>query len=99
MSRDTYAICRPCGVFHPDDGLNATLIEVGTLAAFDAELDRRWKMKPSDLPTDHVNARIRAFVARHEAHGEVTFWSSDWAYDEDDPLDGLTVEASGDDVR
>jgi hypothetical protein len=94
VSRDTFAICRPCGVYQPDSGLNWTLIEVGTTEGFDAELARRFKMKPADLPADHPSTRIRAFVACHEAHGEVTFWSSDWIYDEDDPLAGLRVEAS-----
>jgi hypothetical protein len=89
MSRDTYAICRACGVYQPDDGLNATLVEVGTVAGFDEELQRRFNMTPADLPADHVNRRIRAFVERHEPHGEVEFWSSDWQYDEDDPLEGL----------
>jgi hypothetical protein len=92
MSRDTNAICRQCGVFQDDVCLSWTVIEVGTVAGFDDELWRRFRMKPEHLPFDNVNRRIRDFVARHEAHGEVEFWSWDWAYGEDDPLEGLTPE-------
>lgn len=93
MSRDTNAICRPCGVFRNDNCLNYTVIEVGTVSGFDDELWRRFQMRPEDLPEGNVNLGIRNFVARHEAHGEVEFWSWDWAYGEDAPLEGLTLEA------
>jgi len=99
VSRDTNAICRACGVFQDDICLNYTVIEVGTVAGFDDELFRRFKMLPGDLPADNVNRRIRAFVERHEAHGEVEFWSWDWAYDEEDPLEGLTLEVVPGSVR
>jgi len=92
MSRDTNAICRKCGVFRDDICLNYTVIEVGTTADFDHELWRRFNMKPEDLPAGNVNRGIRDFVARHEAHGEVEFWSNDWFYGDDDPLAGLTPE-------
>jgi len=92
MSRDTNAICRKCGVFQSDICLNSTVIEVGTVAGFDEELLRIFGMTPEQLPPDHVNTRIRSFVARHEGHGEVEFWSWDWIYDEDDPLEGLKEE-------
>lgn len=91
MSRDTNSICRACGVFEPGHGLNATLMDFyHTVEEFDAELMKRWGMKPADLPPDHQNARIRAFLEKHQGHGEVEYWSWDWIYDEDDPLKDLT---------
>lgn len=92
MSRDTNAICRQCGVFQADIGLNWTLIERGTLKEFDEELLWRFNMTPEQLPHSHPSARIRRFLVRHEGHGEVEFWSWDWAYSEDDPLEGLREE-------
>ena len=88
MSRDSYSICRPCGVFQ-DNGivLNATAMDrYETVAAFDA--DAAGTPKPNEAAT-----RTRAFLAEHEAHG-VEYWSWDWAYGEDDPLGGL-VEVNG----
>jgi hypothetical protein len=90
MSRDSYSICRPCGVFQ-DNGvvLNATVIDHQTsVEAFDRELARREGV----LRDDDDNTRIRAFLAEHEGHGGVEYWSWDWVYDEDDPLKGLKHE-------
>jgi hypothetical protein len=93
VSRDSNSICRQCGVYEPGGGLNATLIEwCQTVEEFDAELLRRFNMRLDQLPPDHQNRRIRAFIERHAGH-EIEYWSWDWAYGEDDPLEGLTVEA------
>lgn len=83
MSRDSFSICRPCGVFQ-DNGtvVNATAMDhCETVAAFDAETSATPKL--SEAAT-----RTRAFLADHEAHG-VEYWSWDWVYDDDDPLEGL----------
>ncbi len=98
LSRDTNRICRKCGVFQEDSCLNYTVIEVGTVSGFDEELFRRFHMQPEDLPAGNVNRRIRDFVVLHEPHGEVEFWSWDWSYGEDDPLEGLTYEPTPDTV-
>ena len=92
MSRDTYSICRACGVYEAGDGLNATLLDrYQTVEEFDRELLRLFQMTPADLPSDHQNARIRAFLVVHQGHGDgVTYWSNDWHYDEDDPLADLS---------
>jgi len=94
MSRDTFSICRACGVYEAGDGLNATLMDrYKTVDEFDADLLRVFAMTPDELPPDHQNRKIRAFLGRHQAHGDgVTYWSNDWHYDEDDPIAGRTPE-------
>jgi hypothetical protein len=62
-----------------------------TVEEFDAELMRLFNMKPEDLPEEHTNARIRAFLTRHAGH-EIEYWSSEWIYGDDDPLEGLTLD-------
>ncbi len=58
---------------------------------FDEGLLKRFNMLPENLPDDHVNAQIRRFLVRHEGH-EISYWSWDWVYDEDDPLKGLVID-------
>lgn len=94
MSRDSYSICESCKVFQ-DNGivLNATCMDRhATVADFNREWDR-WIGK-GWVPRANfgeANEMIYDFLVRHEAHG-VTYWSWDWVYDEDDPLEGLTLE-------
>jgi hypothetical protein len=93
LSRDTNSICRTCGVYEPGDGLNATLLDFyTTVEDFDAALMDRWGMKAEDLPADHQNWRIRNFIIRHAGH-QIEYWSWDWAYGEEDPLEGLERES------
>ena len=92
MSRDTNSICRTCGVYEPGDGLNWTLMDCyANVKDFDAALLQRFNMLPENLPDDHVNAQIRRFLVRHEGH-EVSYWSNDWYYADDDPLKGLVID-------
>lgn len=91
MSRDSYSICRKCGVFQ-DNGVVVGAVCADwhpTLASFDLDMiSRGW---PAD-GGNTSNRLIRQFLVRHEAHGPVEYWSWDWAYSEDDPLEGLREE-------
>jgi len=90
MSRDSYSICVDCKSFQ-DNGVvvNATCADRhDTLESFDAE------MKKNNWPVDGGNASnrlIKAFLQRHKGH-TVEYWSTDWYYDQDDPLEGLKEE-------
>lgn len=73
--------------------LNATCMDRhDTVESFNREWDmwigKGW-IPRRDLGA--ANERIYDFLVRHEAH-EVTYWSWDWAYYEEDPLEGLTEE-------
>lgn len=91
MSRDSYSICRPCGVYQ-DNGVVVGRVTADwhpTLASFDAQMVRdSW---PADGGND-ANRLIRKFLIDHEAHGPVEYWSSDWTYEDgtDEVLEGLT---------
>ena len=69
--------------------LNATCADwFDSVEAFDAGMkERGW---PADGGNDS-NRLIKEFLVRHAGH-TVEYWSTDWIYDEDDPLEGLTEE-------
>jgi hypothetical protein len=100
VSRDSYSICETCKVFQ-DNGvvLNATCMDRhGTVESFNREWDmwigKGWIPRAS---LGESNEGIYDFLVRHGAHG-VTYWSWDWAYHDEDPLEGLTLEAVSDKV-
>ena len=94
MSRESYSICESCKVFQ-DNGivLNSTCMDRhDSIVSFYQEwadwITKGWVPRAS---LGESNEKILQFLIRHEAHG-VTYWSWDWAYHDEDPLESLTLE-------
>ena len=92
MSRDSFSICQECRIYQDNTPcVNAASVDYcSTVEEFDRlvapTLAAGRKLSPNAM-------NVRAFLSEHAAHGDgVTYWSSDWFYDED-PTDGLKLVA------